>query len=400
MRFRSTRVKSDGIVGHRCVAPASRGRVTTRQQLPGRTFPVAAARRGRRQPRRRARPGGGLDQRGSESAPPANRRSQERRSHGTARTRPRPRPRHKRWVPGGRRPARAFSVGWPSRELTRRDGRGRYARPADIRRARRPKPLPHPPFRFPTTVKPALAADAVAVRGSPRLSIVTPLFDDASLKGAPGVLTSITGGKNLTLYEVDEAASRIVGAIIDPALKQAIRVSVVATGIDQSANCRMSAQSFAEPVLPPNVAPASLEQTAGTPVRTVESRPPIAGSIEFETPPLPAPVIPFPEPTGRRQTLDEETHFDPPAIRRLLERFAVTASERRQGGSASCQMILRTSSSKPSMRRSSASWASSSDGTVMAFSALISSRASRRSGSRKRSTANRVAQDSILARAS
>jgi cell division protein FtsZ len=177
-------------------------------------------------------------------------------------------------------------------------------------------------------------------------AIANPLFDDASLTGARGVLISITGGKDLTLYEVDEAASRIreevdeeaniiVGAIIEPALGQAMRVSVVATGIDQSANCRMSAQSFAEPVLPPNVAPASLDRTAGAPINTVKSRPTIAAATKFETPPLPAPVIPFPEPTGRRQTLDEETPFDPPAIRRLLDRFAVAASERRKARRAS-----------------------------------------------------------------
>ena len=93
-------------------------------------------------------------------------------------------------------------------------------------------------------------------------AIANPLFDDASLNGARGVLISITGGNDLTLYEVDEAASRIrqevdeeaniiVGAIIEPALEQAMRVSVVATGIDQSANRLMHAQSFAEPVLPP-----------------------------------------------------------------------------------------------------------------------------------------------------
>jgi cell division protein FtsZ len=180
-------------------------------------------------------------------------------------------------------------------------------------------------------------------------AIANPLFDDASLKGARGVLISITGGKDLTLYEVDEAASRIrqevdeeaniiVGAIIEPALEQTMRVSVVATGIDQSANCRMehmSARSLAGPVLHPNATPPSLDQTAGTPVSTVESRPPIAAGTEFETSPLPAPVIPFPEPTGRREALDAETHFDPPAIRRLLERFAVAASERRQARRAS-----------------------------------------------------------------
>ena len=71
-------------------------------------------------------------------------------------------------------------------------------------------------------------------------AIANPLFDDTSLKGARGVLISITGGGS-TLYEVDEAASRIcqevdeeaniiVGAIVEPALEEAMRVSVVATG--------------------------------------------------------------------------------------------------------------------------------------------------------------------------
>jgi cell division protein FtsZ len=176
-------------------------------------------------------------------------------------------------------------------------------------------------------------------------AIANPLFDDASLNGARGVLISITGGEDLTLYEVDEAASRIrqevdeeaniiVGAIIEPALEQAMRVSVVATGIDQSANRLMHVQSFAKPVLPPNVSPASLDRTAGASVSTVESRSPVAAGTEFETPFL-APLIPFPEPTGRRQALDEGTHFDPPAIRWLLDRFAVAASERRQARRAS-----------------------------------------------------------------
>src|SRR5580704_13683106 len=135
-------------------------------------------------------------------------------------------------------------------------------------------------------------------------AIANPLFDDASLKGARGLLISITGGKDLTLYEVDEAASRIrqevdeeanviVGAIVAPALEEAMRVSVVATGIDQSNNFRiehMSAQSLAEPVLHPRIEPPA-EQTARTPFRTVESPPSVAAGTEFETPPLPSPVI-------------------------------------------------------------------------------------------------------------
>ncbi len=76
-------------------------------------------------------------------------------------------------------------------------------------------------------------------------AISNPLIDDSSMKGARGLLISITGGKDLTLYEVDEAATRIreevdqeaniiVGATFDEALDGIIRVSVVATGIDQS----------------------------------------------------------------------------------------------------------------------------------------------------------------------
>jgi cell division protein FtsZ len=80
-------------------------------------------------------------------------------------------------------------------------------------------------------------------------AISNPLIDDASMKGAKGLLISITGGRDLTLYEVDEAATRIreevdqdaniiVGATFDETLEGVIRVSVVATGIDQVACSR------------------------------------------------------------------------------------------------------------------------------------------------------------------
>jgi cell division protein FtsZ len=78
---------------------------------------------------------------------------------------------------------------------------------------------------------------------SAEAAISNPLIDDVSMKGARGLLISITGGKDLTLYEVDEAATRIreevdqeaniiVGATFDEGLEGIIRVSVVATGID------------------------------------------------------------------------------------------------------------------------------------------------------------------------
>src|SRR5471032_255085 len=76
-------------------------------------------------------------------------------------------------------------------------------------------------------------------------AIANPLIDDSSMKGARGLLISITGGRDLTLFEVDEAATRIreevdqdaniiVGATFDESLDGVIRVSVVATGIEQA----------------------------------------------------------------------------------------------------------------------------------------------------------------------
>jgi cell division protein FtsZ len=83
-------------------------------------------------------------------------------------------------------------------------------------------------------------------------AIANPLIDDSSMKGARGLLISITGGKDLTLFEVDEAATRIreevdqdaniiVGATFDETLDGVIRVSVVATGIEQALISRNAA---------------------------------------------------------------------------------------------------------------------------------------------------------------
>ena len=74
-------------------------------------------------------------------------------------------------------------------------------------------------------------------------AIANPLIDDVSLKGAKGLIINITGGKDITLYEVDEAANRIkqevdeeaniiYGTTCDERLEGVVRVSIVATGID------------------------------------------------------------------------------------------------------------------------------------------------------------------------
>ena len=77
-------------------------------------------------------------------------------------------------------------------------------------------------------------------------AIANPLLDQSSMFGASGVLINITGGKDMTLYEVDSAANRIreevgdsdaniiFGSTFNPELAATIRVSVVATGIEQN----------------------------------------------------------------------------------------------------------------------------------------------------------------------
>lgn len=83
-------------------------------------------------------------------------------------------------------------------------------------------------------------------------AIANPLLDEVSMRGAKGVLVSISGGMDMTLFEVDEAATRIreevydeadivVGAIFDRSLDGTFRVSVVATGLDSNRSAQPTA---------------------------------------------------------------------------------------------------------------------------------------------------------------
>ena len=80
-------------------------------------------------------------------------------------------------------------------------------------------------------------------------AIANPLLDDTSMAGATGVLINITGGPDLTLFEVDEAANRIraevdpeahiiFGSTFEPSLEGRVRVSIVATGMDRDTALR------------------------------------------------------------------------------------------------------------------------------------------------------------------
>ncbi len=124
-------------------------------------------------------------------------------------------------------------------------------------------------------------------------AISNPLLDEVSMKGARGVLINITGGMDMTLYEVDEAANRIreevdpdaniiVGSTFDSALDGSMRVSVVATGIDAEAFAEPAPQPqrVAEPVrgfrLKSQQAEAEAEEEAAAPAaRAVQAEEPL-----------------------------------------------------------------------------------------------------------------------------
>jgi len=143
-------------------------------------------------------------------------------------------------------------------------------------------------------------------------AIANPLLDETSMKGAQGLLISITGGRDLTLFEVDEAATRIreevdpdaniiLGATFDEELEGLIRVSVVATGIDRTAaevaDRNASFRPVAKPIIRPSIAiPASQPQAAA-----VQQPAPAPVAVQ------PAPVAqqPAPQPVSQADAIAE-----------------------------------------------------------------------------------------------
>ena len=98
-------------------------------------------------------------------------------------------------------------------------------------------------------------------------AIANPLLDDVSLKGARGLLLSISGGRDLTLYEVDAAASRvraevdpeaniIVGATFDESLGDRVRVSIVASGMLRQVGATAAPLYATPPIFPTPPSPA------------------------------------------------------------------------------------------------------------------------------------------------
>jgi cell division protein FtsZ len=119
-------------------------------------------------------------------------------------------------------------------------------------------------------------------------AISNPLLEDITMEGARGVLINITGGPDMTLFEVDEAANRIreevdpeanilFGSTFEPEMEGKIRVSVVATGIDAA-----QMKSRPEPLKSPTAtakAAAAAAQAAPAPARPTEA---VATAVEDE----------------------------------------------------------------------------------------------------------------------
>ena len=133
-----------------------------------------------------------------------------------------------------------------------------------------------------------------AVRAA-EAAISNPLLEDTSMSGARGLLINITGGDDMTLFEVDQAANRIreevdeeaniiFGSAIDPDLSGRIRVSVVATGIDKP---NVEAQR-PRLVAVGGGAPVPVQSPAAAPVHTPGPLHVMAGVVQG---PVGAPVI-------------------------------------------------------------------------------------------------------------
>ena len=132
-------------------------------------------------------------------------------------------------------------------------------------------------------------------------AIANPLLDEVSLKGAKAVLVNVTGGLDMTLLEVDEAANAIsdqvdpdaniiFGAAFDPSLDGKIRVSVVATGMDGTSIAAIE--------------PKPVRQTITAPPLRISEREPVAAPRHARTRrPCPNPAAY--RPAAQRPLIDE-----------------------------------------------------------------------------------------------
>ncbi|HNQ91720.1 MAG TPA: cell division protein FtsZ [Alphaproteobacteria bacterium] len=171
-------------------------------------------------------------------------------------------------------------------------------------------------------------------------AISNPLLDDISMKGAKGVIVNITGGYDMTLFEVDEACNRIrdevdadaniiFGSTFDESMDGTMRVSVVATGIDAAEAAKkpvtgrgsvggFSVERPSKPVTvsrPINQQPTSIAtaaRSAYTPAASAPARSYIQQELEVEAAPMKVAV--GAESAGMRGMRMGESYIPPQAV--------------------------------------------------------------------------------------
>jgi cell division protein FtsZ len=156
-----------------------------------------------------------------------------------------------------------------------------------------------------------------------RRAIASPLLEDISIRGARGVLINVTGGRDLTLHEVNEAATLIqeeadqdaniiFGAVIDESIEDDIHITVIATGFGEP-----------EPVVQPVPKPTanvvrSLRQPPGSPRKVVH-----LGTVVDDD-------LDVPTWQRKRQSEGGPTQTPPPAAAEAEDRFDIPAFLRKQ----------------------------------------------------------------------
>ncbi len=182
-------------------------------------------------------------------------------------------------------------------------------------------------------------------------AISNPLLEDTSMAGARGLLINITGGEDMTLFEVDQAANRIreevaedaniiFGSAIDDALSGRIRVSVVATGIDMQVRSEaerprlVAVGGGVAPAIAPVAGPSLAPVVAPAPVRPA--------AVEVAAPAMPIEAAPRPAAPAPARGL-----FAPPPAATPSEAPAAAAPPRNSLFGIVTGAIRRTMPSAP-----------------------------------------------------
>ncbi|HAU30008.1 MAG TPA: cell division protein FtsZ [Rhodospirillaceae bacterium] len=155
-------------------------------------------------------------------------------------------------------------------------------------------------------------------------AINNPLLDDISLKGARSMLINITGGMDISLFEIDEAVNKIreqvdpdaniiFGTCLDESLSGSMRLSVVATGIDAATAVRPApSQQAPAHEIPAMIQPRPANASASTPNRLAQDIRVTPPAARVEAPAAPAAAPMAPEAAPQASQIQNST-FIPPA---------------------------------------------------------------------------------------